>query len=457
MLATSLVALDATVLATAVPSIVDDLGGFAQFPWLFSAYLLTQAVTVPLYGKLADVVGRRPVMLFGIAAFLLGSVLCGLAWSMPTLILARGLQGIGAGAVLPISITIIGDLYTVEERARVQGYVASVWGVSAVVGPALGGAFSEYLSWRWIFFLNIPLGAAAVAMLLRRFHERVERRDHELDLLGAALLTVGCTLLILGMLQGGVSWAWSSGVSVLVFAGAGSALAAFVLAERRAAEPVLPLWVFSRRVLAGGNLVGVGVGVVLMGLTSYVPTYVQGVLGTGAVVAGFALAAMTVGWPIAAALAGRVYMRIGFRDTALIGMAVAVAGSVWTMWFGFGTAVLTVAAATFVVGVGLGLSSVPTIVAVQSVVGWERRGVVTATNMFARNLGSAVGVAVFGAVANATLGPEGDDPSTDALATASHNVFVGVAIAAALSLAALWLMPRRTQELTFADASTSMS
>lgn len=457
MLATSLVALDATVLATAVPSIVDDLGGFAQFPWLFSAYLLTQAVTVPLYGKLADVVGRRPVMLFGIAAFLLGSVLCGFAWSMPALILARGLQGIGAGAVLPISITIVGDLYSVEERSRVQGYIASVWGVSSVIGPALGGAFSEYLSWRWIFFLNIPLGAAAIVMLMRRFHEQVDRRNHDLDLLGAALLTVGCTLLILGLLQGGVTWDWSSPVSALVFAGAVLALVAFVAAERRAPEPVLPLWVFSRRVLAAGNLVGVGVGVVLMGLTSYVPTYVQGVLGTGAVVAGFALAAMTIGWPIAAALAGRVYMRIGFRDTALIGMAVAVVGTVWTMWFGFGTPVLAVAAATFVVGVGLGLSSVPTIVAVQSVVGWERRGVVTATHMFARNLGSAVGVAVFGAVANATLGPEGDEPSASALAIASHHVFVGVAVATVLSLAALWLMPRRTRELTFADTAPTSS
>lgn len=457
MLSTSLVALDATVLATAVPSIVKELGGFAQFPWLFSAYLLTQAVTVPLYGKLADVVGRRPVMLFGIGVFLAGSVLCGLAWSMPVLILARALQGIGAGAVLPMSITMVGDLYTVEERARVQGYIASVWGVSSVIGPALGGALSEYLSWRWIFFLNLPLGVAAVMMLVRKFHERVERRSHQLDVTGAALLTVGCTLLILGLLQGGVSWAWSSPVSTAVLSGAVVALAAFALVERRAAEPVLPLWVLSRRVLAAGNLVGVGVGVVLMGLTSYVPTYVQGVLGTGAVVAGFALAAMTVGWPIAAALVGRVYMRIGFRDAALIGMVTAVVGSVWTMWFGTGTAVLTVAAATFVVGVGLGLSSVPTLVAVQSVVGWERRGVVTATNMFARNLGSAVGVAVFGAIANATLASEGDSPSVAALAEASHDVFVGVAIAAVLSLAALWLMPRRTRPLELDEPAAGLS
>src|SRR4051812_25346009 len=173
MLSTALVALDATIIATAVPSIVRDLGGFSQFPWLFSIYLLTQAVTVPLYGKLADVVGRRPVLFFGIAVFLLGSVLCGVAWSMPALIVARAVQGIGAGAVLPMTITVVGDLYSVEERARVQGYVASVWGAASVIGPTLGGVFSEYVSWRWIFFINIPLGAVAAWMLWRNFKEKV--------------------------------------------------------------------------------------------------------------------------------------------------------------------------------------------------------------------------------------------------------------------------------------------
>ena len=276
---------------------------------------------VPLYGKLADVVGRRPVLFFGIAVFLVGSVLCGVAWSMPALIVARAVQGIGAGAVLPMTMTVVGDLYSVEERARVQGYVASVWGVSSVIGPTLGGLFAEYLSWRWIFFINLPLGAVAAWMLWRSFHEKVERRTHQMDIAGAALLTTGFSLLILGLLEGGVAWDWASPVSFAVFAGAAVALVLVVLVERRAAEPVLPLWVFSRRVLVGGNLASIAVGVVLIGLSSYVPTYVQGVLGTGALVAGFALAAMTLGWPLAAALAGRVYLRIGFRDTALIGAA----------------------------------------------------------------------------------------------------------------------------------------
>lgn len=481
MLSTALVALDATIIATAVPSIVRDLGGFSQFPWLFSIYLLTQAVTVPLYGKLADVVGRRPVLFFGIAVFLAGSVLCGLAWSMPSLIIARAIQGIGAGAVLPMTITVVGDLYSVEERARVQGYVASVWGVASVIGPALGGLFSEYLSWRWIFFVNIPLGGLAAWMLWRTFHEKVTRRPHRLDLAGSALLTVGASLVILGLLEGGVAWAWGSTTSYAVFTAGVAALVAFVMVERRAAEPVLPLWVFSRRVLVGGNLASVAIGVVLIGLTSYVPTYVQGVLGTGALVAGFAVAAMTMGWPIAAALSGRIYLRIGFRDTALIGSVVVVAGAVLVALLGRTSPVLAVAAACFVVGVGLGLSSVPTLVAMQSAVDWERRGVVTATTMFARNLGSAVGVAVFGAIANSTIAGRFADPPADlagrlpdradaerlvlgngsadadvtdfvssALNAAAHNVFVGILVAAVVGAAVLWFIPRRTRPLDLA-------
>jgi EmrB/QacA subfamily drug resistance transporter len=482
MLCVSLVALDSTIIATAVPSVVADLGGFAQFPWLFSIYLLTQAVTVPLYGKYADVVGRKPVMFFGIAVFLLGSVFCGVAWSMPTLIIARAVQGIGAGAVQPMSMTMIGDLYTVEERARVQGYVASVWGVASVVGPTLGGLFSEYLSWRWIFFVNLPLGALAAWMFARNFSEQVVRREHRIDYSGAVLLTTGCSLLIFGLLEGGVQWAWGSTTSVVVFVVGAAAVAGFLLVERRAAEPVLPLWVFRRRILTAGNAVALVVGALLIGLSSYVPTYVQGVLGTGALVAGLALAALTLGWPLAATLSGRLYMRIGFRNTALIGCAFILLGAVLCALLTAESSVWAVAGTCFVLGVGLGLTSSPTLVAIQSVVGWDRRGVVTATNMFCRSIGSAVGVAVLGAVANATLAhrfahppagvadalpksvdatslvltSSGDAPTgaaaafvRSALFDASHHVFVGLVLVAVVMVGALLLMPRRAEALVF--------
>ena len=239
---------------------------------------------MPIYGKLADVVGRKPVMLLGIALFLVGSVLCGLAWSMPLLIAFRAVQGLGAGAVLPMAMTIVGDIYSVAERARVQGYIASVWGIASVVGPTLGGVFSEYLSWRWIFFVNIPLGAlAAVDAGARSFHERVERRRHRIDYAGAGLLAVGCSLLILGLLEGGVRVGLGlAGQHRAASASARCSWSRSSLVERRAAEPVLPLWVFRRRVLVGANLVALVVGALLIGLTSYVPTFAQGVLGTGA-------------------------------------------------------------------------------------------------------------------------------------------------------------------------------
>jgi EmrB/QacA subfamily drug resistance transporter len=479
MTSTGLVALDTTILATAVPSIVTDLGGFSQFPWLFSLYLLTQAVSTPLYGKLADVVGRKPVMFWGIGVFVLGSVLCGVAWSMPALIVARAVQGLGAGAIQPMSMTIVGDMYTVEERARVQGYIASVWGISAVLGPALGGIFSQYLSWRWIFFINIPLGMMAAWLIARRFREDVTRRSHRVDYVGALLLTAGCSLVILGLLEGGVAWGWSSAPSLSIFAGGLVMLAAFVVVEGRAAEPILPLWVLRRRILVGGNLAALGVGALMMGLSSYVPTYVQGVLGTGPLVAGLALGALTLGWPIAATLSGRFYLRIGFRDTAVIGSAIIVTGTVLCLTLGPTSAVWTVAAVCFVVGLGLGLSSSPTVVALQSVVGWERRGVVTGTNMFCRSVGSAVGVAVFGAIANATLAdrlahppaavagkiPDGVDATSallsgetsgpvqaflrGALFDASHHVFLTLVAVAVLGFAAVLLMPRRAEQLRF--------
>jgi EmrB/QacA subfamily drug resistance transporter len=482
MLCTGLVALDSTIIATAVPSVVADLGGFAQFPWLFSIYLLTQAVTVPLYGKYADVVGRKPVMFFGIGAFLLGSILCGVAWSMPALIVARAVQGIGAGAVQPMSMTMLGDLYTVEERARVMGYTASVWGIASVVGPTLGGVFSEYLSWRWIFFVNLPLGALAAWMFARNFSEQVVRRRHRIDYSGAVLLTTGCSLVIFGLLEGGVTWAWGSPTSVLVFGVGVLAVIGFLLVERRAAEPVLPLWVFRRRILTAGNLVAVVIGALLIGLSSYVPTYVQGVLGTGPLVAGLALAALTLGWPIAATLSGRFYMRIGFRRTALIGSVFILGGALLTTRLTAHSSVWDVAGTCFVLGLGMGLVSSPTLVAVQSVVGWDRRGVVTATNMFCRSIGSAVGVAVLGAIANATLSNRfghppasiasslpkdvdatslvlsstGEAPHSaaatfvrSALFDATHHVFLALVVAAVVMVGALLVMPRRTDPLVF--------
>jgi EmrB/QacA subfamily drug resistance transporter len=450
MLSVGLVAIDSTILATAVPSIVNDLGGFAQFPWLFSIYLLAQAVSVPIFAKFSDLVGRKPIMLVGVAAFVLGSILCGFAWSMPALIVFRALQGLGAGAVQPTSMTIIGDIYTVAERAKVQGYVASVWAIAAVVGPTLGGVFVDFLSWRWIFFVNVPVAAFAALALARRFHEQVERKPHKIDISGTVLLAAGASLAILGLLEGGVLWHWVSWPSFGTLVGGAALLVAFGFVERRAVEPILPPWVFRSRLLSTTNVASLSIGVILIGLTSYVPLYVQSALHTSALVAGFALAALTVGWPLAASFAGRIYLRIGFRGTALIGSAILLVGSVLLFLLSPASTVWEVAGTCFVIGLGMGLTASPTLIAAQSSVEWENRGVVTGTNMFARSMGSAVGIAAFGAIANAAMGGKvGGHGSTTAagvpvsvLAPAVHEVFLAAGVVALLLTAAVAAMPR---------------
>jgi EmrB/QacA subfamily drug resistance transporter len=459
MLSMGLVAIDSTILATAVPSVVKDLGGFTQFPWLFSIYLLSQAVSVPVYAKLADTVGRKPVILFGIGLFLLGSILCGFAWSMPALIAFRAVQGLGAGAVQPIAMTIAGDIYTVSERARVQGYLASVWAISSVVGPTLGGLFSEFVSWRAIFFVNVPLSIVAAWMLIRRLHENVERTKHKIDYWGAVLLAIGVSALILGLLEGGQAWAWGSVLGVGVFVLAGLAIVAFVLVERRAAEPILPLWIFRRRLLVTTTLLSFGVGAMLLGLTSYVPTYLEGALSVSPLISGLTLAALTIGWPIAASQSGRTYLRFGFRPTILFGLSIAV----------LGTIVLSVTARTpidvvvgiicFVIGFGFGFVAAPGVVAAQSSVPWNERGVVTGTNLFARSMGSAVGVAVFGAIANGIFAgtPNGDnDPAT--IIAASQAVFIAVAVCAVLSWLTGLTLPRiRVEDLAHGQDTTNVT
>ncbi|TBN58594.1 MFS transporter [Glaciihabitans arcticus] len=445
MLSTGLVAIDATILATAVPSIVEDLGGFAAFPWLFSVYLLAQAVSVPVYAKLSDIVGRKPIILIGVGLFLLGSLLCGLAWSMPALIAFRAVQGLGAGAVQPMSITIAGDIYTVAERAKTQGYLASVWAISSVVGPTLGGVFSEYLTWRWIFFVNIPLCIIAGWMLVRSFHEKIERRDHKVDYLGATLLTASLTLLILGVLEGGQAWAWNSPQSLIIFAAGATLLVAFVLAERRAAEPVLPLWVFARPLLLTTSLIAFGTGAVLIGLTSYVPTYLEGATGASPLLSGLALAALTIGWPIAATFSGRFYLRIGFRNTALVGMVFVIVGAAILAATASMPSIIIVAVSCFVMGLGMGLVATPSLIAAQSSVEWNERGVATGTNMFARSVGSAIGVAIFGAIANSIFlaaGGSSSAPDAAAVTSASVAVFVAVGVAAVLTLLAAVAMPK---------------
>ncbi|UOQ58747.1 MFS transporter [Leucobacter allii] len=442
MLSTGLIAIDATILATAVQSIVADLGGFSQFPWLFSVYLLAQAVSVPVYAKLADMFGRKPILLLGIALFLIGSIACGLAWSMPALVAFRALQGLGAGAVAPMAQTVVGDIYTLEERAKVQGYIASVWAIASVAGPALGGVFSQFVSWRWIFLVNIPLCLLAGLLILRDYRERLERSERRVDVLGAVVLTAGLVAVILAVIEGGHAWAWLSPQSLGLAAFGIAALAAFVVLSRRAEEPILDLALLRPAVVWVPTCISACVGALLTGITAFAPSYLERAAGATPLVAGFAVAACSLGWPLAASTAGRIYLRWGFRRTALIGSAIATAGAVGLLAVVWRPDPVTIGLCAFGIGFGLGWTATPTLIAAQASVSWSSRGAVTGLNVFARTAGGALGVAIYGAISNTVLaaGRGETDPAT--VISATSWVFGGAAATAAIMLVAAAAMPR---------------
>lgn len=486
MTAMALAAMDNTIVATAIPQVVRDIGGFSLFSWVFSGYLLTQTVTIPLQGRLADQWGRKPVLITGTIIFLAGSALCASSWSMVSLIGFRALQGIGAGGVQATVNTLAGDLYDMAERGRVQGWLSSVWGISAVIGPVLGGGLAQYASWRWIFLINLPVGAAAVALLARYLHENVHRTRHQIDVAGAAAIFVAAGALIFGLIQGGVAWPWWSGPSLAVFAVAAVAAAAAVLAERRAAEPIMPPWFWRRRVLSGSALAALGLGLLVIGPTTFLPTYGQAVLGLGAVAAGAVLGSMSIGWPIASALSAKLFLRAGFRATQLTGAAICLVAVAAFLLAPDPAPLWQPVAETFLLGGGLGLLSVASIVGPQSTVSWGQRGVVTGTVMFSRYLGQSLGAAIFGAIFNTTLasrlhqapaalvrlpgqvsgiatalarpgqlGPAADSYLKAAIATATSHVYAALTVVAALTIVAvLLLMPRRFDVRAGASAST---
>ncbi len=473
MFAMMLAAMDTTIVSTAIPQVVDDLGGFALISWVFSIYLLAQTVTIPIYGNLADMFGRKPVLVVGTLIFLAGSAACALAWDMVSLIVFRGLQGLGAGSIMATVNTVAGDLYSVRERARVQGWLSSVWGVAAVAGPLLGGAFAEHASWRWIFLINLPIGALALGLLARFLHETPRHRSHRVDYAGAFLiLCTGCVL-IFGLLQGGQAWAWWSAPGIAVFALGAALIAATVWIERRAAEPVMPGWLWRDRVLAGTNLSMIGMGAVLMGPNVYLPTYGQSVLGLGAIAAGFVLACISIGWPLASAFSGPVYARIGFRDAGLAGAVLMVGAAFGFLALPHTRVVWPLVLDQVVLGAGFGLLSTPLLVGVQSTVGWDRRGTVTGANIFSRYLGQTLGAAIFGALFNdalrrqlsaapadlraelprhvdsvidalhgAYLSMPAQQYLRDAIAGATEHVYLGLSVIAVCTLVVLLVAPR---------------
>jgi EmrB/QacA subfamily drug resistance transporter len=401
LIAIFVAAMDISIMSTVMPSIVGQLGGLPLYAWSFAAYLLTSTTTVPLYGKLADTYGRKPMFLAGTSLFVVGSLLCGLATSMEQLIAFRAVQGLGAGGILPITITIAGDLFPMEQRAKIQGVISGVWGIAAILGPLAGSLIVSQTTWRWVFWINVPIGFLTMTVLLITFHEQPVSRRHQLDWLGAALLMAGIAALLLALVEGGQS-GFTTPLVLGLLGAAAVLLALFTAVELRAPEPVVPFDLLRDRVLGLASLEGFVLGACIYSASSYLPLFVQGAQMGGPREVAWVSAAISVAWTGGSLLGSGVLLRMGFRSAALLGMGVISAGGLLLVGLGLETPLTVVATAGLVLGVGLGVCSTAFIVVVQTAVGWEQRGVATATQQFFRAIGGTLWVSIQGAALSAT-------------------------------------------------------
>jgi EmrB/QacA subfamily drug resistance transporter len=462
MLSLFMASMEATVIATAMPTIVSQLGGLEIYSWAFAAYMLTSTCTVPVYGKLSDIYGRRIIYAIAMTLFLVGSILCGLSQSMEQLIFFRALQGIGAGGVLPLAFIIIGDIFSFEQRAKMQGFFAGVWGVSSIIGPVLGGFLVDQASWHWVFYVNIIPGVIAFALVWFGLRDELSRKENvAIDYAGAVLLIAAVALLLLGLGDLGNL----RGISFVVVA-----VILFVLlwvVERRAVDPVLPLSLFRDRLFITASLHGMLAGWAMFGTLSFVPLFVQSVMGASATEAGTTITPMMLGWVLASVVGGRLLLRIGYRTVALAGMVMLTLGAFLVSQSGTDATRNEVMIYLTMMGIGMGLSVPSFLIAVQSSVSKRTLGTATSTLQFSRSIGGTLGVSVMGALLTVRLTEAlvaaGLDPNAvslnsmidsaesavaavtgpmrDAMATAIESIFVLAFIAAALGLVATAFAP----------------
>jgi len=397
MLGMFLAALEATVVSTAMPTVVASLGGIDHYSWVFSAYLLTSTASVPLWGRLSDVMGRRPVYLAAIALFLIGSMLAGLSQSMFQLILFRLLQGLGAGGLIPLGLTIIGEIYTLAERTRMQAVFSSLWGVSSVAGPLIGGIITDLVSWRWVFYVNLPIGLVAGAIVHRSLPSEQQTDNGSLNWPGAILLFAATGLVLVASSEASVAWA----------AVAVAACAIFAWVDRRSPSPMLPLSLLHNRTVALATLVGFLASTALFGTLSFVPLYIQVATGASATSAGQILTPLYLTWVLASIVAARLLFRIGARASTVIGIAAVFVSSLLLPWAVGHASRAWVFGDIALMGAGLGFSMLSLLLAVQHSVDRGQLGLATSLNMFGRSIGGAVGVAIMGAILAAGLGEAG--------------------------------------------------
>jgi EmrB/QacA subfamily drug resistance transporter len=454
--------MEATVIATAMPTIAAQLGGLDIYSWAFSAYMLTSTCTVPVYGKLSDIYGRRIIYAVAMTLFLTGSILCGFSQSMEQLIFFRALQGIGAGGVMPLAFIIIGDIFTFEQRARMQGFFSGVWGVSSIIGPVLGGFLVDQASWHWVFFVNVLPGIAAFGLVWFSLQDHITRKEGvAIDYTGAAILMASVVLLLLGLND------LDSPLGLALVAAAVLLFITLWFVERRAADPVLPLGLYRDRLFATATLHGLLSGWAMFGSLSYVPLFIQLVMGASATEAGTTITPMMLGWVAASVIGGRLLLRTGYRRLALTGMVMLTLGAFLVSQSGSDASRYEVMVYLTMMGIGMGLSVPSFLIAVQSSVPKRSLGTATSTLQFSRSIGGTLGVSIMGAyltlrLTNALIAA-GLDPSTisldsmvqqaenaavtvtgpmrDAVAMAIQGVFVLAFIAAGLGLIATAFAP----------------
>jgi EmrB/QacA subfamily drug resistance transporter len=478
MLATFMVAIEATIVATAMPRIVGQLGGFSYYSWVFSAFLLAQSTTTVIYGKLSDIFGRKPVLIGGIVVFLIGSLLCGFAWSMTSLIVFRLLQGLGAGAIQPVTMTIIGDLFKLEERGRVQGIMATVWATSAVVGPLAGGVIVDNISWAWIFWINLPIGIFSIIAFSLFLKETVAHKEASIDYLGAILFSIAIIAVLVILTETDASaWILLSLAAVFVISGA-----LFFWQEKRAPEPIISIALWSRRLVATSNICMLLAGMALIGLSTILPVYIQGVLGRSPIVAGFTLTMLVVGWPLSVMMSSKLFKAFGIRNTLRFGSLLFPFGALFLLFLTPDSSPIVAGAGSFFMGFGMGLINLTSIALVQDSVEWSMRGSATASIIFARSLGNTLGATVLGAILNAGINhyASGDtaenlhnvlnqptgltelagDPVVRGIFDASlHWSFWGIVVVAVMTLISTWLIPvgdhrRKTTTVSASEAAS---
>lgn len=408
MLGLFLSAMDQTVTATAMPTIIRNLGGMSLYSWVFSIYMLTTTATIPIFGKLADLYGRRLIYLVGMALFVIGSALCGLASDMVQLIIFRGIQGLGAGALMPIAMTIIGDVFPIEKRGRMQGVLGAVFGISSIAGPAVGGFITEHLDWHWVFFVNLPFGLLAAIILAFALKEKKGDRVPVIDWSGAFVLTAAVVFLLLITVLGGNgeapgTYSWTSpqiiGLAVLSIV----LIGVFLLIELKSREPIIPLHLFRERVITVSSIVGFLSAVGMFGAVTYIPLFAQGVIGVSPSIAGYILTPMMLSIVTASTVGGMLLTRFRYRDIMIYSMTGVAVGLFLMSRMTVNTTSWEIALYMIILGLGMGPLMPLLTVAVQDSVGVDQRGVATSTVTFFRSIGGALGVSILGAVMTSNM------------------------------------------------------